>query len=98
MCLLPALVFAVIATDAYAFAIEPVFAGLSALSEALRTVAGFSPGVNTSVLSLTIVETAGNPGFEESLPDPTRSALVMLLYAAVFVLVTALVFRQRDVT
>ena len=82
----------------YAFAIEPVFAGLSSVSESLRAIADFLPGVSTSVLSLALIETPGNPEFQESLPDPTRSALVMLLYAAVFVLVTALVFRQRDVT
>jgi ABC-2 type transport system permease protein len=74
----------------YAFAIEPVFAGLSTLSKFFQTIAELLPGVNTSVLSVAF--------FQEGTLDPARAALVMLLYIAVFVLIAALAFRQRDVT
>ena len=79
----------------YAFVIEQALSRLSILSEALRTVARFLPGVNTSSLSRTL---AGDPQFGQELLDPAWSVLVMLLYAAAFVLITALVFRRRDVT
>jgi ABC-2 type transport system permease protein len=81
----------------YAFPVETVFSGLSSLNDSLRSVADFLPGENTSALSQAF-QTAGNPAFQEASIDPARSVLVMLLYAAVFVLITALVFRRRDVT
>jgi ABC-2 type transport system permease protein len=79
----------------YAFVVEPVFSGLSALSETLQTITGFLPGENTTVLSVAFV---GNPAFEGGGPDPARSALVLIAYTVVFLLIAALVFRQRDVT
>jgi len=82
----------------YAFVIEQVLSGLSPLSESLRTLVEFLPGVNTSALSQALVVSAGNPTFEEDLLNPARSTLVILLYIMVFVLITLLVFRQRDVT
>ncbi len=82
----------------YAFAIEPVSSNLSALNGSLRAIAELLPGANTSTLSLALVEASGNPALEENLRDPARSAMVVLIYATVFVLTTALVFRQRDVT
>jgi uncharacterized protein YybS (DUF2232 family) len=80
----------------YAFAIEPVFSGLSSLNDSLRSVADFLPGANASALSQAL--TAGNQAFQEAPIDPARSVLVTLLYAVVFVIITALVFRWRDVT
>lgn len=82
----------------YAFTIEPVSSNLSALNGSLRAIAELLPGANTSTLSLALVEASGNPALEENLRDPARSAMVVLIYATVFVLTTALVFRQRDVT
>jgi ABC-type transport system involved in multi-copper enzyme maturation permease subunit len=78
----------------YAFVVEPVFSGLSALSETLQTITGFLPGENTTVLSVAF---AGNPAFEGGGLDPVRSALVLIAYAVAFLLIAALVFRQRDV-
>ncbi|MDQ3841628.1 MAG: ABC transporter permease [Actinomycetota bacterium] len=82
----------------YAFVVEQVLSGLSILSESLRRVVEFLPGVNTSALSQALVVSAGNPAFEEDLLNPARSTLVILLYIAAFVVITVLVFRQRDVT
>jgi ABC-2 type transport system permease protein len=81
----------------YAFAIEPVFSGLSGLNDSLRSVADFLPGANASALSQAF-QTAGNQAFQEAPIDPARSVLVTLFYAVVFVIITALVFRWRDVT
>ncbi len=82
----------------YAFVVEQVLKGFSTLSESLRTVVEFLPGVNTAALSQAFVDPAGNPALEEGLINPARAVLVILLYTAVFVLITALVFRRRDVT
>jgi ABC-type transport system involved in multi-copper enzyme maturation permease subunit len=81
----------------YAFTIEPVFSGLLDLSESLRGVNGFLLGTNTSALSQAF-QTASNPMLTGDFIDPAQSVLVMLIYATVFVLVVALVFRRRDVT
>ncbi|MDP8950885.1 MAG: ABC transporter permease subunit [Actinomycetota bacterium] len=81
----------------YAFVVEQVLKGLSNLSESLRTVLEFLPGVNTAALSQAFVDPAGNPALQEGLISPARAILVMLLYTAAFVLVAALVFRRRDV-
>ncbi len=82
----------------YAFVIEQLLKGVSDLSESLRTVVEFLPGVNTAALSQAFVDPAANPALEEELIHPVRAVLVILLYAAAFVLITALVFRRRDVT
>ena len=82
----------------YVFVIEQVLSGLSILSEFFQTVAEFLPGVNTSTLSQALAGAAENPALGQDLLDPARSVLVMLLYTAAFVLVTALVFQRRDVT
>jgi ABC-2 type transport system permease protein len=82
----------------YAFVVEQVFKGFSTLSESLRTVVELLPGVNTAALSQAFVDPAGNPALEEGLINPARAVLVILLYTAAFVLITALVFRRRDVT
>ena len=82
----------------YAFVVEQVFKGFSTLSESLRTVVELLPGVNTAALSQAFVGPAGNPALEEGLINPARAVLVILLYTAAFVLITALVFRRRDVT
>ena len=82
----------------YAFVIEQVLKRVSELSESLRTVVEFLPGVNTAALSQAFLDTTGNPALEEEMIDPARAVLTMLLYAAAFVLITALVFRRRDAT
>ena len=82
----------------YVFALEPALSRLLGLYRPLWAVIQFFPEVNTFALSLAF-ETVEDPAaFGEGLPDPTQSALAALLYTLVFVLITAFVFRQRDVT
>ena len=81
----------------YSFAVEPALSGLSAFNEYFLAVARFFPGASTSTLSFAF-EATEDPAFAENFLSPAQSTLVLLLYAAAFVLIAALVFRRRDVT
>ncbi len=81
----------------YTLILEWWFSALFDLGEFFQMVAEFLPGVNTAALCAALAEATRNPGVEEVLLVPVRSALIMLLYTVAFVLITALVFRRRDV-
>jgi ABC-2 type transport system permease protein len=82
----------------YAFAIEQVFLGFLSSNESLLQIAQFLLSVNTSALSLAFAEPAGNSTLEGGFFDPTRSAIVLIAYTAVFLRITTLVFCRRDIT
>jgi ABC-2 type transport system permease protein len=81
----------------YVFAIEPALTTLFALYRPLWALIEFFPQVNAYAVSLAF-RIAEDPALRGNFPGPTQSTLVSLLYTAAFVLVAALVFRERDVT
>jgi ABC-type transport system involved in multi-copper enzyme maturation permease subunit len=82
----------------YAFVIEAILSTLSPLSGSLRTLVRYLPGTNASALSTSFGGSAGTQGFEQGFLSPVQSILVVLLYIAAFLIISALVFWRRDVT
>jgi hypothetical protein len=83
---------------AWAIAIENLIAGLPIRSDAYETFRRFTLGENTNALGGGFGSPNASFGLPEPLVDPERAALTLGAYALLFVLVSLVLFRQRDVT
>ena len=83
----------------YLLVLESIFLGLAPQSDTVKNIGKALPGKNTSDLANAfgnVPQGFGPPG--GATEDPTRAVLVLGAYLIVFVVLSALIFRQRDVT
>jgi len=83
----------------YSLVLETIIFSLPIPNEAFRDAREFFPGQNSTFLADSFSRQT-QAGFAPPEPpvDASQAALVLLAYAAAFVLLAALVFRRRDVT
>ena len=83
----------------YSLVLETIIFSLPIPNEAFRNAREFFPGQNSTFLADSF---SGQPQAGFAPPEPpveaSQAALVLLAYAAAFVLIAAFVFRSRDVT
>ena len=83
----------------YSLVLETIIFSLPISNEAFRDAREFFPGQNSTFLADSF---SGQPQAGFAPPEPpveaSQAALVLLAYAAAFVLIAAFVFRSRDVT
>jgi ABC-type transport system involved in multi-copper enzyme maturation permease subunit len=83
----------------YSLVLETIIFSLPIPNEAFRNAREFFPGQNSTFLAGSF---SGQPQAGFAPPEPpvgaSQAALVLLAYAAAFILLAAFVFRSRDVT
>jgi ABC-2 type transport system permease protein len=83
----------------YSLVLETIIFSLPIPNEAFRNAREFFPGQNSTFLADSF---SGQPQAGFAPPEPpveaSQAALVLIAYAAAFVLIAAFVFRSRDVT
>jgi ABC-type transport system involved in multi-copper enzyme maturation permease subunit len=80
----------------YLFVIENLITGFAGRLSVLKTIEKLLPGVNGGALISAVSNTSGNPGVDHVI-SATRGGITVAVYAAIFVIIATVVFRQRDV-
>jgi ABC-2 type transport system permease protein len=81
----------------YLFVGEVLIAGLLRNTEVIKEVLRFLPGVNASAVNAAFPLTYRNPNAVSQLVDATRGTITLLVYLALFVVGSIIIFRRRDV-
>ncbi|MGI9047781.1 MAG: hypothetical protein ACR2GU_00070, partial [Rubrobacteraceae bacterium] len=83
----------------YSLVIEGIIFSLPIKSEAFRNARKFFPGQNSNFLADSFTRNLPQGlGAQKPPVEPLQAALVLAVYAVIFLILAALLLRRRDVT